>query len=206
MLTRVEASDDGYITKIGTTYSVTDYVVEGGKYSINVYFSSAGIEKRGFKRFIMDLGGVTITTATLYWYLVSVDNDGGNTNCKLEQINDYGILDANATEFTGTVKHDYGDVMTPSSTAGWYSQDVSAEMEASKADGYVAFRWRVKSQPATDDIDYFIGSYDSISYKAYLEITYTTGWQHEVDSVAPAGTAKINGLVRATGIAKVNGE
>lgn len=207
MITRYEASDDGWITKDGSSYTVTDYETIGaGQFCLRIYIAASANEKRGYKRFLMNMPTVTFTLATLYWYLVSVDPDSGcTTACKLEQISDYGILDATAAEYTGTVSHDYGNVMAYNTAAGWKSQDVTAEMEASKADAYVAFRWRGASVPGGGDIDYRIGAYEDATYKAYLQLTYTTGWQHTIDKLTPAGTAKINALLRTTGIAKVNG-
>ncbi len=208
-ITRYEASDDGYIARDGTSYTSNDYSLSGGVYRIHIYgrASSGTTEDRAYKRFIMDMGSVTITSATLHWYLHAIDpDDGCTTGCSLDQIADYGILDATSAEFTGTVKHAYGQVMAYDTATGWKSQDVSAEMEASKADAYVAFRWRITTIPTNSgDIDFYIGAYEDSTYKAYLEITYTAGWQHEVDSVAPAGVNKINGIARTTGIAKING-
>lgn len=204
-LTRYEASDDGYIYKAGSVYTVSDYEISLTKYCLRIYGAADGNERRAYKRFIMDMGSNTITSAILYWYLALIDSDGATKSVKLEQISDYGVLDATVGEYTGTVLHDYGNVMTYNQAAGWDSIDVTAEMEASKADPYVAFRWRIESAPASGDIDYKIGAYEDATYKAYLVLTYTTGWQHDIDSVAPASTAKINGLARTTGIAKVSG-
>jgi hypothetical protein len=205
-MTRYEASNDGSVCKTsGSSYSISDYEIKNRQYAIRIYGNEDSSERRAYKRFIMDMGSSTIISATLYWYLIDIDNDGGNKNCKLEQVTDYETLNATEAEFTGSVIHDYGDVMTPSSAAGWYSQDVSAEMESSKSDSYVAFRWRVTAIPAASDIDYYVGAYESSTLKAYLSITYTTGWQHDIDAVSPGGVAKINGLARVTGIAKVNG-
>jgi hypothetical protein len=154
----------------------------------------------------MNMPTVTITAATLYWYVNSTDEDDGcTTACKLEQISDYGVLDATSAEFTGTVTHDYGNVMTYNQAAGWDSKDVTAEMEASKADAYVAFRWRLASIPTNaGDIDYYIRAYEYPSYKAYIVLTYTTGWSHKRDGVANASIAKIDGTAKAS-IAKIDG-
>jgi len=208
-LTRYEASDDGYISRDGSSYTVHDYSLTwDGRYRILVRGMawSSTEEHRAYKRFIMDMGSNTITAATLYWYLDSRDaDDGCTTACKLEQIDDYGTLSATSAEFTGTVKHDYGNVMLYNSAIGWKSQDVSAEIEASKADAYVAFRWRLASIPTNSgDIDYYIGAYEDATYKAYLTITYTTGWQHKFNNIAPASVEKINNIARTTGIDKVN--
>jgi hypothetical protein len=212
--TRNEASDDGNIYRDGSSYSVDDYSGSGPTYPpyypyyIRAWFSdeSPTKERRAYKRFIMDLGSYTITSATLYWYLVEADPDGGcTTSCKLEQINDYGTLNATSAEFTGTVKHDYGNVMTYNQAAGWDSVDVTAEMEASKADPYVAFRWRVASQPASGDINYNIAAYEATDFKSYLVITTSTGWSHKRDGVANASIAKIDGVAKSS-IAKVDGK
>jgi hypothetical protein len=204
--TRYEASDDGAVNKNGSTYTLEDYWVEYAKNCIRCRFDVGGEEKRAYKRFIMDMGSVTITSAILYWYLAGVDpDDGCTTACKLEQISDYGTLNATAAEFTGTVTHDYGNVATYNTAAGWKTQDVTAEMEASKADPYVAFRWRVASQPSAGDIDYYIAAYEQTAFKAYLVITTSTGWSHKRDGVANASIAKIDGVAKSS-IAKIDGK
>lgn len=203
--TKQESSDDGYISKSGSSYTTGDYVWDSTKRCLNIYGAVGGNEKRGYKRFLMDMDEYTITAATLYWYLVRTDPDSGcTTACKLEQINDYGTLDATEAEYTGTVKHDYGDVMTYNQSAGWDSVDVTAEMEASKEDAYVAFRWRVSSTPAVGDIDYYIAAYEETSFKAYLVLTLSTGWSHKRDGVENASIAAIDGVVKAS-IASVDG-
>lgn len=206
-LTRYEASDDGFISKVGSVYTLYDYgSLFPGVYHIEIFFDSDGDERRGFKRFIMDMGGVTITSAILYWYLSEISTSGGCTkSCKLEQINDYEILEATSADFAITSKHNYGNVMAYNAThPAWVSQDVTAEMEASKADPYVAFRWSVESQPASGGIHYYVCAYELTVTKAYLVLTYTTGWQHQINGVAPAGVEKINAVARTTGIDEVN--
>lgn len=204
--TRYEASDDGSLTKSGSSYSLDDYEWEDTKKCIRAEYGSGGIETRAFKRFIMDLGSETITSATLYWYLVEYNDEGTNTNVTLEQIADYGTLVASATDFAAAATHDYGDVMTPATThPGWVSQDVTDEMEASKADAYVAFRWRLSSQPASGYQEYYLGAYEETSLKAYLVLVTSTGWSHIRDGVANASIAKIDGVAKAS-IAKVDGK
>ena len=210
-LTRYESYNNGYVKKSGSTYTLgstftlyEDDLEEDVKTIISS-FESDGVERRAFKRFLAGFSASDIiVNATLYWRLVEITGSA-TTACKLEQISDYGSLEATAGDFDIAATHDYGNVMTYDSThPAWVSQDITTEFDASKQDAYVAFRWSVASQPASNGIAYFLGAYDETSLKAYISLTLSTGWCHKINALTPAGTAKINGVARTTGIAKVN--
>ena len=202
---RLESSDDGYLVKDGSSYSVNDYILESGIQSLKISLNTAGTyERRAYKRFILDLGAsVTVQSATLYWYFVNYDDDNGSANCKLEQISDYGTLVASSTDWDLAATHEYGNVMTPETSTGWISQDVTTEVEASKEDAYIAFRW-VNTAPTSEEPIYYIGAYENSTYKAYLVISTSTGWSHNRDGVANASIGKIDGVAKAS-IDKVDG-
>ena len=214
MIIYSESSDDGYILYVNGAYqSVRDYADLGsGNYCIYPYWhkTDGGAydntwEYRAYKRFILGLSaGVTVSAATLYWYLNSVPYNDGEKGCQVEQINDYGVLDS--TDWGITVKHDYGGaIMAYNEAAGWKSLDVTAEIEASKTDAYVAFRWRIPTEPAAGKSQgFYIKAYENTTYKAYLSITLTTGWAHKINGVANASIGKVNGVAKAS-INKING-
>jgi hypothetical protein len=213
MTTYLESSDDGYITYIAGSYvSVSDYYDAGSNnYCIGAYWHhnitsyDPTRETRAYKRFVLGLSSsVTVQSATLNWYLNSVPSNDAQLGCQVEQINDYGVL--GSTDWGITVKHDYGGaVMAYNEAAGWKTLDVTTEIEASKTDAYVAFRWRIPTEPAEGKTQsFYIKAYDNTAYKAYLAITLTTGWAHKRTGLANASLGKLSGLAKAS-IGKVSG-
>lgn len=207
MTTYLESSDDGYINYFDGSYSSTnDYVDAGsGDYCVIAHRQTASggaysydTENRAYKRFILGLGaGDTVTEAILYWYLDSIPNNSAQKSCNLEQINDY--LTLGSSDWGITVKHDYGAVMDYNESPGWKSQDVTTEIEASKEDAYVAFRWKIATAPAAGSYQtFYIRAYDYTAYKAYLAITLSTGWPHARTGVANANIGSITGVAKAS--------
>lgn len=206
-----ESSDDGYIFYSGGSYSSTvDYDEVGSNYIIQAQWSDAlgtfapEWQRRACKRFLLGLSaGVTVSVATLYWYLHDIPVNTAQKSCNLEQINDY--LTLGSEDWAITVKKDYGACMTYNQAAGWISQDVTTEIAASKTDAYVAFRWRIATIPTGDTGQTFrIRAYEDTAYKAYLAITLAGGWAHNRDGVANASIGKIDGTAKAS-VGKVDG-
>ena len=206
MTTYLESSDDGYIYLTGTSYTVYDYsdagsenyiIAPGRHTAANVYDTTW--ETRAYKRFLLGISSGTVSEALLYFYLNSIPSNDAQLSCNLEQINDYETLVASSADWGITVKKDYGACMTYNQAPGWISVDVTTEIEASKADAYAAFRWRIATAPAAGKSQGFlIKAYEATAYKAYLAITLTGGWAHARTGVANASIGSVTGVVKAS--------
>lgn len=175
-----ESYNDGYISYVGGSFSsVNNYFnVGSGIYVVIPQFYDGDgvytfdVESRAYKRFALGLdSGVTVNSAILYWYLYSIPYNSAQKSCNLEQINDYSSLDSG--DWNITVKKNYGSVMAYNAVPGWKTQDVTAQIAASKTDPYVAFRWRVLPFTTLGWQQFYIGAYEWVAGRARLKINIT---------------------------------
>lgn len=190
-----EAQDDGFVNYYpgSGTYSVIDYT---GYYGVNVITAestgqqqySAAVTRRAFKRFAMNLGGMKITEAVLYWHL---QGNAGNypLGCRLDLIPDYGTLDIG--DYNITVIENLGEVMGAAASLGWKSLDITDQVNAYKAASYIAFRWQVNgTAPAGYTKAFYLRALEETP--AYIALTYEIGKINIGDEWREIEEVKIN--------------
>ena len=183
--TVTEYLDDGFLVLYGGVYGVQDYLAPGSPLTSDKYTvmacgnndSYVGLYSSDvYNRFsLSDIANYDIVSATLYWYLEEVLRVTSTLGCRLEAIEDYGVLDP--TDPGVAVYADYGQVMDyDESHPAWKSEDITTALKANLAEDFIAFRWSIMSTPPEDhSVYWYLAAYEEPLFQAYIDIEYTLG-------------------------------
>jgi len=145
---------------------------------------------RAYIRFALASMGTTYAAKATFKYYLQEKNSA-SANAKLYKITDFGTLDfGDLTPFTEV---DYGEVLTPASSLGWISQDITGAVNTDRAAPltHTALWFYENGEPQTLGHFYSIVAVDNATLKPYLEIVELTAPTSAAVVWGPGGAATL---------------